>query len=445
MMKREIVVNLLYNLGGRSEVERYLREYTQPGPARTAVVKIGGALISDDLDDLSSSVAFLKHVGMAPVVVHGAGPQLSAELKAAGIECAWVDGLRVTTPGVLAAAHRLFLREGSRLAEAIDAHGVRARTIPTGVFEVVADDPERLGLVGRVVGVDLTPVKAALDAGYLPVLSPIGVTADGQMLNVNADTAARALAEALRPGKVIYLTETGGIFDEHGRVISAINVEQDKERLIASGVVTGGMARKIEEIAELLSVLPSQSSVSITKPAHLARELFTHKGSGTLVRRGASIRVEDDLSKLDESRLVELLESSFGKTLVPGYFESVRGAKALIAPYTALAIVRETEVGAYLDKFAVTAEAQGAGIGAALWDRLVSEHPRLYWRSRIGNPINPWYMQRADGMQRAEGWLVFWRGLGSGEAIVRAFRSAVGEPVSFVESRPAVGEGVAVG
>jgi len=441
MMKREIIVNLLYNLGGRSEVERYLREYTQPGAARTAVVKIGGALIRDDLDDLSSSVAFLKHIGMAPVVVHGAGPQLSAELDEGGVVSEWVDGLRVTTPEVLAAAHRMFVREGSRLGEAIDAHGVRARTIPTGVFEVVADDPERLGLVGRVVRVDLKPVRAALDAGYLPVLSPLGVTVDGQMLNVNADTAARALAEALKPGKVIYLTETGGIFDEHGRVISAINIEQDRERLVASGVVSGGMARKIEEIGVLLAALPGQATVSITKPAHLARELFTHKGSGTLVRRGASIQVVDDLAGLDEARLVGLLESSFGRALVPGYLDSVRGAKALIAPYTALAIVRETGIGAYLDKFAVTAEAQGAGVGAALWDRLVREHPRLYWRSRVGNPINPWYMQRADGMQRTENWLVFWRGLVAGEDVLGAIRTASGEPASFVDAKPLAAEG----
>ncbi|MEM9373331.1 MAG: hypothetical protein AAGA55_06785, partial [Planctomycetota bacterium] len=158
-MNREIIVNLLYNLGGKSEVARYLREYTKPGASRTAVVKIGGALISDDLDDLSSSVAFLKHIGMSPVVVHGAGPQLSEALQESGVESAWVDGLRVTTPEVLGVAHRLFVREGSRLAGAIDAHGVRARAIPTGVFEAVADEPDRLGLVGRVVGVNLDPVR----------------------------------------------------------------------------------------------------------------------------------------------------------------------------------------------------------------------------------------------------------------------------------------------
>lgn len=430
-MMREIILNLLYNLGGKREVERYLREYTQAGSPRSAVVKVGGALIENDLEDLASSLAFLRHVGMSPVVVHGAGPQLSRDLESQGIQSRWVDGLRVTTPEVLQTAHRMFLREGARLAEAIDAHGVRARMIPSGIFEVVADNPERLGLVGRVVRVELTPVRAALKAGYLPVLSPMGVTADGQMLNVNADTAARALAAALLPGKVVYLTETGGILGTDGRVISAVNLEEDQQRMIASGEVTGGMARKLVEIAELLEALPAHASVSITKPAHLARELFTHKGSGTLVRRGAAIEVSHGLGGLDLERLKTLLESSFARELRPGYFEGVTQAEVLIAPYTAAAIVVEGEPASYLDKFAVTAEAQGAGIGASLWNRLVERHPRVFWRSRADNPINGWYMQRADGMERTDQWLVFWRGLDTSEQIELAIERAVAYEPSF--------------
>lgn len=444
-MVREIILNLLYNLGGKREVERYLRDYTQPGTARTTVVKVGGALIENDLEDLASSLAFLRHVGMAPVVVHGAGPQLSRDLEAAGIESKWVDGLRVTTPEVLQTAHRMFLREGARLAEAIDAHGVRARLIPSGVFESVPDNPERLGLVGRITKVDKAPILAALEAGYLPVLSPLGVTRDGQLLNVNADTAARALAETMRPGKVVFLTETGGILGGDGRVISAINLEEDERQLVESGQVTGGMARKLIEIGELLDNLPAHASVSITKPEHLARELFTHKGSGTLVRRGAAIEVYDGLHRLDLDKLRGLLESSFGRTLRDDYFGATMNAEALIAPYTAVAIVVDDEEPAsYLDKFAVTAEAQGAGIGASLWNKLVERHPKLFWRSRADNPINGWYMQRADGMERTDKWLVFWRGLDTSEQIEAAIERALAYEPSFGDAIRAGGVPVGV-
>lgn len=430
-MKREVIINLLHNLGGTREVERYLREYTRPGAQQTAVVKVGGALIRDDLDELASSIAFLKHVGMSPVIVHGAGPQLSEELEKRGVTSQWRDGLRVTTPEVLQTAHRLFLREGARLSEAIDGHDVRARLIPSGVFEVVLDDPEGLGLVGRVERVDVAPVLAALEAGYIPVLSPIGVTSDGQMLNVNADTACRAIAEALQPGKVVFLTETGGVLDRSGRVISAINLAEDLQRLTVSGDVTGGMARKLTEIADLLGKMPEHTSVSMTKPAHLARELFTHQGSGTLVRRGAAIRVAKSIEELNTERLRDLLESSFGRVLNEDYFESIPGAEAIIAPYSAAAIVVPHEGWSYLDKFAVTAEAQGAGIGSSVWRVLVERHTRLVWRSRVSNPINAWYMQRSDGMHRAGEWLVFWRGIKDPDEIASAVRATLAVPPSF--------------
>jgi acetylglutamate kinase len=106
-------------------------------------------------------------------------------------------------------------------------------------------------------------------------------------------------------------------------------------------------------------------------------------------------------------------------------------AEALIAPYTAVAIVVDDEPASYLDKFAVTAEAQGAGIGASLWNTLVSRHPRLFWRSRTDNPINGWYMQRADGMERTDKWLIFWRGLKTSEEIEKAIERALSYEPSF--------------
>ncbi len=432
-MMRDIILNLLHNLGGQREVERYIREYTQPGPTKTTVVKVGGALIEDELESLASSLAFLKHIGMSPIVVHGAGPQLSRALEAQGTACAWADGLRITSPEVLATAHKVFTSAGESLTRSIDDHGVRARLITTGVFQAELDDAQKLGLVGRVTGVHLGPVMSALEAGYIPVLSPLGVTAAGQLLNINADTATRALCEATRPGKIVFLTQTGGIIGAGGELISAVNLVEDQERLVSTGEVSGGMARKLFEIGEMLEELPPSTSVSITSPAHIARELFTHKGSGTLIRLGASIQTHESLDGLDLKELRHLLESSFGRTLKDGYFEALEDPEVLIAPYTAAAIVLAAEPGSYLDKFAVNAQAQGAGIGASLWNKLVQRHPRLFWRSRTENPINKWYMQQADGMVRADTWLVFWRGLDTADAVERAIELAVAHEPSFLD------------
>lgn len=433
-MMRDIILNLLHNLGGQREVERYIREYTQPGPTKTTVVKVGGALIDDELESLASSLAFLKHIGMSPIVVHGAGPQLSRALEARGTPCTWVDGLRITSPEVLATAHDVFTEAGEALANCIDTHGVRARLITTGVFEAEPDNIEKLGLVGRVTGVNLDHVQRALQAGYIPVLSPLAVTKQGQLLNVNADTATRALCEATSPGKIVFLTQTGGIIGSSGELISAVNLVEDRDRLIESGEVSGGMARKLFEIGELLREMPPSTSVSITSPAHIARELFTHKGSGTLIRLGASIETHATLDELDLRELRHLLESSFGRALREDYFEMAARPEILVAPYTAAAIVLDTPLGAYLDKFAVNAQAQGAGIGASLWNKLIQRHPRLFWRSRAGNPINAWYMQQADGMSRTDKWMVFWRGFDPSESADQLVAHACAYEPSFTQA-----------
>lgn len=409
-MLREIVMNLLHNLGGRAEVDRYLREYT--GPGRYAVIKVGGGLIEDDLDELASALVFMHHVGLTPVVVHGAGPQLTTELEQSGVESRFVDGLRVTTPEVLNAAQRVFQRVGAELSDAIDARGVRARPMSMGIFVADQTRDERLGHVGEVARVDAGSIRRACELGQVPVIAPIGTSQYGQLLNINADTATRALAIELRATKIIYLTPTGGILDPNNKVIPAVNCTEDLQPMLESGVINGGMARKLIEIRELLDELDEHASVSITAPAKVAQELFTHRGSGTLVRRGRPIRVQVGTDGLDTQRIVTLLEQSFGRTLKPGYIESLSNAKIYIGgDYAAIAIIKEHPCGWYLDKLGLSERAQGIGLGASLWNRVRRDHPSLYWRSRATNDANKWYLSRADGMHRAGEWVVFWYGI----------------------------------
>lgn len=434
-MLREIVINLLHNLGGRAEVDRYLREYT--GAGRYAVVKVGGGLIADDLDELASALVFLHHVGLTPVVVHGGGPQLTEELTARAVPSEFVDGLRVTTPEVLAAAQRVFQRTGAELADAIDARGVRARPLPSGVFDATQTERTELGHVGEVAGVQTEAIVRASEQGQLAILSPIGTTADGHLLNINADTAARALALALGASKVIYLTPTGGILDPNGKVIPAVNCTEDLDAMIESGVVSGGMARKLIEINDLLGELDEHASVSITSPAKVAQELFTHRGSGTLVRRGRPIRVQTGLGNLDRAKVTALLEQSFGRRLDPAYLESLADATVYVGgDYAAIAIVKRRGPGHYLDKLGLSERAQGIGLGASLWNRIKRDHPSLYWRSRASNDANKWYLGRADGMHRAGEWVVFWFGFPDRTGIEACITDALSLGHSFGEPLP---------
>jgi acetylglutamate kinase len=411
---KDVIVRLLRNLGTRKEVEQYLKQYSAVDSQKFAIIKVGGNILARDLEGLASSLTFLQNVGLYPVVLHGAGPQIDEALAQNGVSSERIDGVRVTTPRVLEIARRVTLRENLRLVEALEAMGTRARPVTGGVFEAELVDVDRLGLVGRVVRIDDGPIRSSLRAGHLPILPCLGETASGQIVNLSSDTSVRELAIAVQPYKIIFLTETGGLLGEDGRLVSAVNLAEDYEFLMGQPWVHSGMRAKLQEIKKLLEGLPPSSSASITSPDRLAKELFTHTGSGTLVRRGERVQRFETLDGVDRPRLKELLERCFGRKLTLDYFDKKAFYRVYLSEeYRATAVITRdrADLPPYLDKFAVTTQAQGEGIGGSLWQRMKAENKKLYWRSRADNEINAWYFQQADGSHKAGRWTVFWYGL----------------------------------
>lgn len=431
---RQTIVRLLSSMASPKEISQYLKRFSQLDAARFAVVKVGGAVLRDDLDALVSSLAFLQDVGLTPIVIHGAGPQLDAELSAAGIEKKTIDGLRVTSPEALAIVRRVFHAQNLKLVEALQRADARATSIVSGVFEAEYKDQARYGLVGEVRRVELAPIEASLQYGSIPVIASLGETAGGQILNVNADFAANALVRELQPYKIVFLTGTGGLLDEKGEVIDSINLSTQYEQLMRESWLDGGMRVKIQQIKDLLDGLPQASSVSITQPAELAKELFTHKGSGTLVRRGERVLTADGWEALDLPRLRGLIDSAFGRCLVPDYFERTALHRAYVSEnYRAAVILTREADGIYLDKFAVLDEAQGEGLGRAVWQVMRDENPQLFWRSRHGNPVNPFYYAESDGCIKREKWKVFWYGAADFARIERYVASCGDRPATLEE------------
>jgi acetylglutamate kinase len=383
-------------------------------------VKVGGAVLRDELSDLTSSLTFLQQVGLTPIVLHGAGPQLDEELQAAGITKQTINGLRVTSPKALGIVRRVFQQQNLRLVEALQAMDTRATSVPSGVFMSSYLDKDVYGMVGKVDSINLAPIEASLRAGSIPVIASLGETDEGQFLNINADFAANDLVRVLQPYKIVFLTGTGGLLDDKGQVIDSINLSTEYEHLMAQPWINGGMRVKIEQIADLLQSLPLTSSVSITRPAELAKELFTHKGSGTLVRRGEKVFRFESWEGIDLERMRTLIESSFGRKVVDDYFERTTPYRVYVSENYRVAMILTQESGlVYLDKFAVLDDAQGEGLGRAVWLVMREENPRLFWRSRHGNQINHFYYAESDGCYKQERWKVFWYGLSDFDTIAR--------------------------
>ena len=349
------------------------------------------------------------------------------------------QGLRVTTPDVMEVARPVIYRANRRLVSALDEQGIRAQGIQHGVFVCDYLDREELGLVGDIRRVDLEAIRDVAHRGILPVVACLGESTTGQVMNINADIAARELIWKVQPHKIIFLTGTGGLLDESGRIISAISLRTDFEYLMEQDWVHSGMQLKLEQINHLLSALPESASVSITSVENLARELFTHRGAGTLIRVGEEILEYHDFAPDFREKAVALLEQSFGRKLKADYFADLPLDCVLASESNgAMAVVLKGVNGIpYLDKFAVTPEAQGAGLGAAVWQTLIHRCPQLYWRSRTDNPITAWYFDQADASFTEDHWVCFSVGIGDFDQLRRCKDDCLARRESWVETEHA--------
>ena len=432
---RSVVSQVLSQLGTSREARYYLNQYSSDGELQFAVIKVGGAVLEEQLEPLAAALAFLRNLGLMPIILHGAGPQLDVALQQASIQTEKRRGLRVTTPDVMEVARPVIYRANRRLVSALEDQDVRAQGIQHGVFVCDYLDRDELGLVGDIRQVDLEAVRDVAHRGMLPVVACLGESSTGQVMNINADVAARELIWEVKPHKIIFLTGTGGLLDESGRIISAISLRTDYEYLMEQEWVHSGMQLKLEQISQLLHGLPESASVSITSVDNLARELFTHRGAGTLIRMGEQIIEHKELGPDFRQKATALLEQSFGRKLREGYFDNLDLECILCSEsYGAMAIVLKGVDGVpYLDKFAVTPEAQGAGLGAAVWQALVHRCPSLYWRSRTGNPVTPWYFDQAETSFTEDHWVAFSVGIHDFEQLRHCKEDCLSREESWLE------------
>ncbi|KPI37776.1 Protein arg-6, mitochondrial [Cyphellophora attinorum] len=405
---RSTVVQLLSNIGSKREVQQYLSHFTSVSSQQFAVIKVGGAILTEHLQTLSSALAFLNHVGLYPIVVHGAGPQLNKILEDSGVEPQFEEGIRITDPKTLGIARALFLEENLRLVEELERLGIRARPINSGVFTADYLDKDKWNLVGKITSVDKKPIEAAIQAGCLPILTSMAESSSGQILNVNADVAAGELARAIQPLKIVYLSEKGGLFNgDTKEKISAINLDEEYDDLMSQWWVRHGTRLKIKEMKDLLMDLPRTSSVAIIHPADLQKELFTDSGAGTLIRRG---------NKLKEV-LIREREGLDARAVVDRYVTDLQGKpfKAYYdEPMEALAIVMPPAEGtqlAHLATLTITRQGWLTNVADNIFASIRKDFPKLMWTVKEDDENLTWFFDKADGSFSKDGEVLFWYGL----------------------------------
>ncbi|WP_444960644.1 acetylglutamate kinase [Nocardiopsis sp. M1B1] len=263
---------------------------------RTVVVKYGGnAMISEELRArFAESVVFLRYAGLRPVVVHGGGPQISAQLERAGVESTFTAGLRVTTDEAMDIVRMVLTGQVNReIVGLVNQHGPFAvgmsgedANLMSAVRKTVEVDGETvdIGRVGEITGVDPGAVAALLDDGRIPVVSSVARADDGGVYNVNADTAASALAVALGASKLIVLTDVEGLFADYPsntELISRLNADELRALLPS---LSSGMLPKMEACLHAVEGgVPQAHIIDGRVPHSLLLEVFTDQGVGTMV------------------------------------------------------------------------------------------------------------------------------------------------------------------
>ncbi|MFI7703836.1 acetylglutamate kinase [Nonomuraea sp. NPDC049480] len=262
----------------------------------TVVIKYGGNAMTDEAlkEGFAEDVVFLHHVGLRPVVVHGGGPQISSALDKLGIESTFTAGLRVTTPEAMQVVRMVLVGQvGRDIVGLVNRHGPFAvgmsgedAHLLTAVRKhaLVDGEPVDIGQVGEIIKVDPGAVKALIDDGRIPVISSVARGDDGQIYNVNADTAAAALAVALQAQKLIVLTDVEGLYANWPDDTDVIDQLTGEELETLMPTLSSGMVPKMEAcLTAVQGGVPHAHVLDGRVPHSLLLEIFTNEGIGTMV------------------------------------------------------------------------------------------------------------------------------------------------------------------
>ena len=265
--------------------------YIQRWRGKIVVVKYGGNAMADNNVSMhfAEDIVLMKQVGLLPVVVHGGGPQIGDLMEKLGKKSEFRDGLRVTDAETLDIARMVLVGKVNRdIVGAINVHGPHAVGVSGedgGLITAAARNPE-LGFVGDVSSINPTLLVKLISEGLIPVMSTIGADATGQAYNINADTVAGAVAEALKAEKIVYLTDVAGLyedFDDETSLIRRATISELQEK-IDSGLLSGGMIPKIEACVRAVRNGVSSAHLLDGRVPHVSLlELFTDLGIGTMI------------------------------------------------------------------------------------------------------------------------------------------------------------------
>ena len=265
--------------------------YIQKFYNKIIVVKYGGAAMTESFlkESFARDIALMKLVGMKPVIVHGGGPQIGEELKKAGVTSEFINGQRITTKSTMKVVKKVLGKNiNKEIIKLLKKHGGHGLSFNHEEFKIIKASKKHnkdvdLGYVGNVSRILKTPLQKALRSDYIPVIAPIGLNRKNDFLNINADSVAGKVAQALRAEKLILLTDVKGIGDSKNDLISKISLREG-QKLLKEDFIKGGMTPKLSAALEAKkNGVKSSHIIDGRVPHAVLLEVLTEEGVGTMI------------------------------------------------------------------------------------------------------------------------------------------------------------------
>ena len=267
------------------EIEKYVKKYSK----EKIVIKCGGRVLLDSVlfNNFIKDIAILKKLGLTPLLVHGGGLGIKKKLDELNIQSKFIMGLRVTDAKMIKIVEDVMTEFNKEIVSALEKKFCKAKSITVRENNViyVQQKNKELGYVGSPTRIDDKLIKNFIDKDFVPIIAPMGLDEKMQVYNINADTAAGALAVSLKSRRLLLMTDVEGVYDENEKLISEIKSEQ-AEKLIYDQTIHGGMIPKIRTcINAVNNNVRGVVIIDGRKPHSILFELFSDKGSGTLIRK----------------------------------------------------------------------------------------------------------------------------------------------------------------
>ena len=267
------------------EVSKYLKKYQN----EKIVIKCGGKVLLDPvlLDGMIGDIAILRKLGLTPILVHGGGLGIKKKLDELNIESKFIMGLRVTDKKMITIVEEVMIEFNKEIIKALEKKSCKAKSITVKENNIIHVEQENkeLGYVGKPIKVNTDLLNDILLKEFIPIITPMGLDQEGQTYNINADTAAGALARSLKSRRLLLATDVDGVLDENEKLISEIK-PTEAEKLINQQTIHGGMIPKVRTCIDAVNNgVRGVVIIDGRKPHSILFEIFSDQGAGTLIRK----------------------------------------------------------------------------------------------------------------------------------------------------------------